>query len=256
MDYVVVGLPGAVAQEETETETQEPHGEEPRNPVLPATEELIWGAISFAVLFLVLARFAFPALRRIFEARQEKIRTDLEKAEQARGEAETQLRRYEEQLREARAESGRIVEEARKTAESLRRDLLAKAEDEARQVVARAQEEIRAERDRVFQELRRQVAELSVELASRVVGEALDQKRHARLVDEYIEELATGVKGNGGAAAGAARGAAARSGAQGSKAQGSKAQGSKAQGSGAPGRKSPGKAPAQAKRGGGRQRGS
>jgi F-type H+-transporting ATPase subunit b len=81
------------------------------------------------------------------------------------------------------------MEEARKTADSTRRDLLAKAEEESRQIVARAQEEIRAERDRASDELRRSVAELSVQLAERVVGESLTQERHLRLVDGYIEEL-------------------------------------------------------------------
>ncbi|MGH2682115.1 MAG: hypothetical protein ACRDIX_02655, partial [Actinomycetota bacterium] len=84
---------------------------------------------------------------------------------------------------------------ARKTAESLRKDMLAKAEDEARQVVARAQGEIQAERDRTFEELRGHVGELTIELASRVIGQSLDRRRQAKLVDEYIDELAR--SGNG-----------------------------------------------------------
>ncbi len=73
--------------------------------------------------------------------------------------------------------------------------MLAKAEDESRLIVARAQEEIRAERDRAFEDLRRSVGELSVELASRVVGTTLDKKAHAKLVEDYIDEL--GGLGNG-----------------------------------------------------------
>jgi F-type H+-transporting ATPase subunit b len=71
----------------------------------------------------------------------------------------------------------------------MQRDLLAKAEEESRQVVAKAQEEIRAERDRVFEELRSSVAELSVTVAERVVGESLTKERHLKLVDGYIDEL-------------------------------------------------------------------
>jgi F-type H+-transporting ATPase subunit b len=84
---------------------------------------------------------------------------------------------------------------ARNTAEQLRRDLEARAEEEAQATVARAQEEIRAERDRVFQELRTQVGEIAVELAGRVVGESLDPSVHERLIDQYIDEVASG--GNG-----------------------------------------------------------
>ena len=197
MNVVVRGLPETLAQE-TQTEQQAEEAE--HNPILPEADELIFGSLAFLLVFVVLWRYAFPRLNQGLEKRREKIRADLEAAERAREEADTRLRRYEEQLREARSEAGKIIEESRKTAESLRRDLLAKAEDESRQVVTRAQEEIRAERDRVFQELRREMAELSVDLASRVLGETLDQGHHARLVDEYIKELTAGRKGNGGPA--------------------------------------------------------
>ncbi|HEX9313616.1 MAG TPA: F0F1 ATP synthase subunit B, partial [Actinomycetota bacterium] len=96
---------------------------------------------------------------------------------------------YREQLSGARDEANRIIEEGRKTAESMRRDLEAKAEEESRAIVAKAQDEIRAERDRVFQELKAQVGELSLQLAGRMVGESLDRDRHLRLVDDYIRDL-------------------------------------------------------------------
>ena len=56
----------------------------------------------------------------------------------------------------------------------------------------RAQEEIRVERDRVFSELRAQVGEIAVELAGRVVGQSLDESTHARLIDDYIDEVTRG----------------------------------------------------------------
>ena len=195
--YEVRGLPRTLAQEEQPTETTT----EEHNPILPEADELIFGGLAFLVVFLVLARFAFPRINQGLKQRTDRIREDLEKAERARGEAQQILERYEGQLQEARSEANRIIEEARKTAESMRRDLLAKAEDEANQVVARAQEEIRAERDRAFGDLRRQVGELSVELAARVVGTELDKNRQMKLVDGYIDELdqMEPAGGNGGA---------------------------------------------------------
>lgn len=188
MELEVRGLPETLAQEETQTE--QPVEEEEHNPILPEADELIFGSLAFLLVFVVLARYAFPRLNQGLREREEKIRGDLEGAEEARKEAEASLQRYEQQLQEARAESGRIIEEARKTADSMRRDLLAKAEEESRAVVARAQEEIRAERDRVIQELRGQLAEWSVDLAGRVVGASLDKRRHLKLVEEYIDEVA------------------------------------------------------------------
>ena len=195
MELYIDGAPLLLAQEQTETDAE---AAEEHNPLLPEIDELIPGAIAFLIVFLVLAKFAFPRINQGLQQRTEKIQGDMEKAEKARTDAETQLARYEEQLREARGESGRIIDEARKTAESMRRDLLARAEDESRQLVERAQEEIRAERDRAFQDLRRQVGELSVELAARVVGESLDRERQLRLVESYIDEVARmGGNGNG-----------------------------------------------------------
>src|SRR5919106_1100973 len=175
---LVLGLPETLAQEE-ETQTEQPVEEEEHNPILPEADELIFGSLAFLLVFVVLARYAFPRLNQGLKQREEKIRGDLERAEEARGEA------------------GRIIEESRRTADSMRRDLLAKAEDESRAVVARAQEEIRAERDRAIQELRSQLAEWSVELAARVVGASLDKTRPLQLVEEYIDEVAA--MGNGGA---------------------------------------------------------
>jgi F-type H+-transporting ATPase subunit b len=161
----------------------------------PHWEELIVGALAFFILFFFMGRWVLPRMREMMESRRARIQGDLEKAERAKAEAEQLLARYEERLKEARGEANRVIEEARKTAESVRKDVLAKAEEEARQVVARAQQEIQAERDRAFEELRAQVGELSIEVASRVIGASLDKRRQAKLVDEYIEEIAKA--GNG-----------------------------------------------------------
>jgi F-type H+-transporting ATPase subunit b len=198
--YEVRGLPLTLAQEE-EQHTETGAEAEEHNPIIPEADELIFGGLAFLVVFLALARFAFPRINQGLKQRTDRIRQDLEKAESARNEAQGILERYESQLQEARGEANRIIDEARKTAESVRRDLLARAEDEANQVVARAQEEIRAERDRAFGELRRQVGELSVELAARVVGTELNKTRQMKLVDGYIDELTEmePAGGNGGA---------------------------------------------------------
>jgi F-type H+-transporting ATPase subunit b len=196
MELVVRGLPQSLAQEQPTEEEGEPGAEE-HNPILPEADELIFGSLAFLLVFVVLARYAFPRLNKGLQERRDKIRGDLEKAEDARKEAESSLERYRRQLQEARAEAGTIVEDSRKTAEQMRRDLLARAEDESRQIVAKAQEEIRAERDRAMQELRRTLAEASVDLAARVVGQELDRDRQVRLVDEYIDEVAGMGTGNG-----------------------------------------------------------
>lgn len=170
----------------------ESHVEEEANEaadLYPHWEELVVGALAFAILFFFMWKWVLPRLNTLLEERSKRIQGELEKAEETRRAADAELEQYRAQLAQAREEANRIIEEARKTADQLRRDLAAKAEQDAQGMVARAQEEIRAERDRVFQELARQVGDLSVQLAAKVVGEELDAKRHAKLIDQYIEQV-------------------------------------------------------------------
>jgi F-type H+-transporting ATPase subunit b len=156
----------------------------------PHVSELVVGAVAFAIILFFMWKWVIPRVNTLLEERRQKIQGELERAETTRGEADHILEEYRAQLAGAREEAGRIIEETRKTAEQLRKDMLSKAEEESQSVVARAQDEIRAERDRVFQELRSQIGEIAVELAARVVGESLDEAAHQRLIDEYIDQVA------------------------------------------------------------------
>jgi F-type H+-transporting ATPase subunit b len=162
----------------------------------PHVSELVVGAIAFGILFFFMWKWVIPRVNVLLEERRQKIQGELENAEQIRHQADEELARYREQLAGARDEADRIIEEARKTADQLRRDIQAKAEEEARATVVRAQEEIRAERDRAFQELRGQVGEIAVLLAGKVVERELDTSAHDRLIDEYIDQVASGRNGN------------------------------------------------------------
>jgi F-type H+-transporting ATPase subunit b len=180
----------------------EEHGEEvsEAKDLYPAAGELIVGLIAFAVLFFFTWKWVLPRFRQVLDEREAKIKGELEKAEGERTDAQRLQEEYRQQLAGAREEANRIIEEARSTAEEVRRDLQARAEEQAQQTVARAQDEIRAERDRAFQELRDQVGTIAVELAERVVGETLDREAHERLIEEYLDEVASGGARNGGGA--------------------------------------------------------
>ena len=163
----------------------------------PHAAELLVGALAFAIVFYFLWKWVIPRVNQLLEERRQQIQGEIERAEATRGEADHLLADYREQLAGARDEANRIIEEGRRTADQLRRDLQAKAEEEASATVARAQDEIRAERDRVFEDLRAQIGDIAVELAARVVNQSLDKKAHEKLIDDYIEQVATGDKGQG-----------------------------------------------------------
>src|SRR5918992_5819592 len=99
------------------------HAEEPSGTdlILPAIDELIWGAVAFAVVFFVLNKFAFPALRKNVEARENQIQSDLEAAENAKHEAQRERDQYKKQIADAHSEANKIIEEARQSAEQVRK---------------------------------------------------------------------------------------------------------------------------------------
>lgn len=159
------------------------------NPLVPETPELIWGAISFLILLLLVAKFIFPTITKTLDERTKNIEGKLEEAERQRAAAQDLLRQYEVKLNEARDEAQRIVEQARGNADRLEEELRGKAEEQARRIVERAQETINAERDRALASLRGEVGQLAVDLAAKVVGNSLDRDRQLGLVDQYIAEL-------------------------------------------------------------------
>ena len=167
-------------------------GSSDKENLYPHAPELIVGAVAFAIIFFFMWKWVLPRVNVLLEQRREQIQGEMEKAERAHQEADAELSQYRAKLADAQGEANRIIEEARRTADQLRVDLQAKAEQESQSIVLRAQEEIRAERDRVFQELRTQVGEIAVELAGKVVGAELDPSAHGRLIDEYIDQVASG----------------------------------------------------------------
>ena len=161
-----------------------------QSPLLPKPAELIVGAIAFGLLFLVLRKFVTPMFEKAFAARTEAIQGGIEKAERAQLEAATALESYTAQLADARGEASKIREEARVQGAAIIEDLRAQAQEEAARITAAAHSSIEAEREKAITSLRAEVGTLAVDLASKIVGEALeDQVRQSRIVDRFLEDL-------------------------------------------------------------------
>jgi F-type H+-transporting ATPase subunit b len=159
------------------------------NPILPAPAELFWGSVSFVILFFLLAKFAYPGLKKGMENRAEKIRESIDDAEKAKTDAQRVLDEYQKQLADARTESARIIEEARQAADKLRQDLKRQAETEVSELRARAQEDIQAQVQRAMADLQGRVAELAIELAEKVVERSLDRETNMQLIENFINQV-------------------------------------------------------------------
>jgi F-type H+-transporting ATPase subunit b len=157
--------------------------------VLPETNELIAGIVAFLIVFFFVWKWAIPAINRTLEARQKAITGKLEDAERAKNEAENLRKDYEQQMADARSKGNALIEEARKSAEAMKADMIARAQAEADGIVTKAREEAAEEKSRALGEARREVANLSIDLAERVVGKNLDRETQLGLVDQYIAEL-------------------------------------------------------------------
>ena len=148
--------------------------------------------ITFLVMMAILARYVYPEVVRIAEARQRAITEQLTEAEKARGEAEALLKEAEAKLTEARKTAQSVIDAATKSGEQLRQELKQKAEEEAKRLTAAARKEIEAERERAIQSVRTEVAGLVVAATEKVIGETLDEGKHKQLIERAIAEVASG----------------------------------------------------------------
>lgn len=147
--------------------------------------------ITFLLMMAVLARWVYPEVVRIAEARQRAIAEQLHEAEAARAQGEAQLKEAQAKLEDARRTAQEVIDSAGRSGEQLRHELRRKAEEESRRMTENARKEIDAERERAIQSVRSEVADLVVTATEKVIGETLDDGRHRKLIERAIEEVAS-----------------------------------------------------------------
>jgi len=161
-----------------------------QNPLVPDLTELIIGAVSFFIVFGLLARVLMPRISKTLEERTDKIEGGLRRAEEAQAEANRALEQYRAQLAEARHEASRLREEAREQGAQIKAELRAEGEAERQRIVQAAHAQLDADRQQAISALRAEVGALAVELAGRIVGESLeDEARQRRTVDRFLAQL-------------------------------------------------------------------
>ncbi len=161
-------------------------------PLSPSLSELIIGTIAFLIVFGVLWRILLPRIQQTLTERTDQIEGGLQRAEEAQREAKQTLEQYQAQLADARHEASRLRQEAQEEGARILAELRERGEAERQRLVAAAHDQIETERAQAIQALRAEMGALAVELASRVVGESLDEDaRQRRVVDRFLEELET-----------------------------------------------------------------
>ena len=151
--------------------------------------DFILVAGSFLLLIVLIKKFAWDNITSTFEQRAKKISDDIDGAESARQKAEDLAQKRETELAGSRQEATTIIENAKETAEKNKAGILADAADEAGRLKEKANQEIAQTKAEAMNSIKGDVADLTVNLASKILGQKLDQEAHKELIDRYIEKL-------------------------------------------------------------------
>ena len=157
--------------------------------VTPGIGLIFWTTLFFLILLFVLGKFAWPAILTAIRARNESIKQALEAAERAKKEMAKLQADNKKILSEAKAERDAMMREAKQIKEQLIADAKEKAGEEAKKLVANARESIQAEKKAAINDMKSQVANLSVDIAEKILKIKLeDGKAQKDLVTKLINE--------------------------------------------------------------------
>lgn len=160
------------------------------------TPEALAGYVSDAILtvinlllaYFILRWLLFKPLQKILNKRRDLVMNQMQSASDKMAEAEKQLAETNERLRASNHEAADIVASARAMAEQQTEETIATARSEAAHIMSRTDEEMRRMKLAIMQQSRDEVADLSVAIASKVIGQAMDPERQRDLVRQLMQE--------------------------------------------------------------------
>ena len=154
--------------------------------LIPKPAEFFPALVAFIVIWVVLAKLIWPSVLKTLDARQQTIQDNIDESEKAKVEAEKALKRSEAAIAEAQTKADQIIAEARRTAENSRQQILDEARADAKDITERTRAALEAERDATMADLTDSVADLSVDLAEKIIGEQLDEGAQKRVIERYL----------------------------------------------------------------------
>lgn len=156
----------------------------------PAIGTVVWTTLIFTLFFLILSKFAWKPILNAVKARDEMIKGSLAAAEKAREDMTRLQSDNEAILRKAREEREVILKDARDIRDKLISEAKDKASEEAEKIVEKARLNIESEKRKALSEIHDQVATLSVDIASKLLGEQLKKTgEQEKLIDNYLKEI-------------------------------------------------------------------
>jgi F-type H+-transporting ATPase subunit b len=165
--------------------------ETPSGPdiLLPKPAEFVPALIAFLIIWAVLAKLAWPSILKMMEQRQQKIQDDLDSAAKSKADAAREVKDLEARIAASHKDAEAIVAKAKREAEEERSRILAKAQREAADIVAKSRGAVQSERKKAMIELSSSVVDLSVEIASKIIGNELSEESQRKLAEKYLDEI-------------------------------------------------------------------
>ena len=150
---------------------------------------IFWSVLSFAILFFVLKKFAFPPILEALEMREKKIRTDIEDSERLKNEAQEIKVELEETLKAAHGKAETIIQLAHDESKKAQEKSLQETEAKVRQIQKDAEQEVLNSRNKLLQEVRSYAAALTIASTEKFLKKALGDEDKKKLVEESIEQV-------------------------------------------------------------------
>ncbi len=148
-----------------------------------------WSIISFLILMVILYKYALPAITGILDARQEKIKGDIDQAEKLREDTERLKEEYQKKVVKADEEAEGKIQAAVVKAKEISDEIVKDAHQAAVDDRAKAQLGIDIERKKALAEVRNQVIDLTILSSSRLIQQSTRRETAEKLVDDVIKEV-------------------------------------------------------------------
>jgi len=158
--------------------------------LLPDSGLLFWMLLSFGIVAFILVKYGFPVIIKMVESRKTYIDESLQTAKQAYEQMAIVKEQGETIVNNARREQAKIMNEAAQTRDLLIKDAKDKAGIEAVKLIEEARKQILIEKEDAIRDIRRQVAELSVDIAEKVLRGQLEKKDEQMvMINRLLDEI-------------------------------------------------------------------
>ncbi len=157
---------------------------------------IVVSACNLLIIYLILRKFFYNPVMKIMKEREEQITDQYKAADEAKKEAESSKAIYSERMRHAEEEAGEIIKNAHTEAEKISSEMVNEASMKADAIREKAALDIEREKEKAQKELKKEIAEISVDIASKVVGREVKKEDHARYISDFVNNAQANGEGD------------------------------------------------------------